>query len=414
MTLSFSCQAASKNGGCRPLVSFPRLGPLLGSSLCGNLAKIHPILLTLIGLRQPWRLPHPRIPLESGRYLHRQMNVEVLYQRYEDQRYVTYVETSGHVLVVVDFIQTFPDEVRLMWPAPSSVPKFLFFLARYYILLHTVFRMIYEQARGLSPEACKITFVLVFVSSSFAVLCAESILFIRVWAFSHRNRKIGIYLTLQFFSIHVPALVLMIQFVKSVKFAPLVFRTWTCIPVYGDYVWLGVCFCLALASVVTIMLIMVSIALKNYRQIKSDLFTLFYRDGILYFLCLSVLASANIAVNFLAPPAYKFLLLEMQVLTHVILSTRMLLHLREWSERDKETGGGTLPSDCDMAPEELRPVSPIRFERPEVASSAESEPLERVVDGVGYELDSVGGINEKKESNSSEGELEEAMVLGEQ
>ncbi|KAF6751017.1 hypothetical protein DFP72DRAFT_851263 [Ephemerocybe angulata] len=265
-----------------------------------------------------------------------------LVHAYEQTRDVN--AASGYVLTVADFIHTFPDEVRLMWPTPLSVAKVLFFAARYYVLVHCVL-----ASMCLSPEECKRSFVQLFVSSGASVLCAEAILFVRVFAFSERNRKVLIYLVIQYIcamntrltaskAIHAPSVGILITFLLSVKFAPAAQPDLPCMPASAGYKYIGINFSLALLSVVTIMVIMVYIAHRKYRRLNSNLLKLFYRDGILYFLCLSGLATANIVASFVASASYKFLLLETQVLLHSVLSTRMLLHLRKWAEHDIKGG----------------------------------------------------------------------------
>ncbi|KAF6751551.1 hypothetical protein DFP72DRAFT_476440 [Ephemerocybe angulata] len=266
-----------------------------------------------------------------------------LAEAYAKLRFVNYVNLSGHTLVVIDFLHTFPDEVRLMWPAPLSVPKVLFFFTRYYILVHSIFTIRYETSVGLSAEKCRNVFILVFASSCFAVLWSEGILFFRVWAFGHRRRKIAMYLTMQYFTIHTPSFVFLILFLRTVRFPAPGGPDAPCLPPSAEYMYLGICFALALLSILTIMAIMVSIALRNYRNSENGLFGLFYRDGIFYFLCLSGLAVANSAVNFAAPVAYKMLLLEIQIVLHVVLSTRMILHLRMWASQD--TSGEAMTAD---------------------------------------------------------------------
>lgn len=261
-----------------------------------------------------------------------------LVHAYEQTRNVNYLAASGYALTVADFIHTFPDEVRLMWPTPLSVAKVLFFAARYYVLVHCVLASMYHLRTGLSPEECKRSFVQLFVSSGASVLCAEAILFVRVFAFSERNRKVLIYLVIQYIAIHAPSVGILITFLLSVKFAPAAQPDLPCMTASAGYKYIGINFSLALLSVVTIMVIMVYIAHRKYRRLNSNLLKLFYRDGILYFLCLSGLATANIVASFVASASYKFLLLETQVLLHSVLSTRMLLHLRKWAEHDIKGG----------------------------------------------------------------------------
>ncbi|KAF6763035.1 hypothetical protein DFP72DRAFT_521096 [Ephemerocybe angulata] len=82
---------------------------------------------------------------------------------------------------------------------------------------------------------------------------------------------------------------------------------------------------------------MVYAALRIHRRFNlgSPLLIVFYRDGIVYFicLCLSVLASINLAANLSNPGGYRFFFTQLEISLHGILSTRMLLHLREVAAR---------------------------------------------------------------------------------
>ncbi|RXW18630.1 hypothetical protein EST38_g7224 [Candolleomyces aberdarensis] len=46
---------------------------------------------------------------------------------------------------VADFLHTFPDEVRLIWPTPMSIPKVLFLAVRYYAFINCVFALQYVE-----------------------------------------------------------------------------------------------------------------------------------------------------------------------------------------------------------------------------------------------------------------------------
>jgi hypothetical protein len=119
-----------------------------------------------------------------------------------------------------------------MWPAPLSVPKVLFFVLRYYLIGHLGFVLACEYSLqqasldftysfavdfplGLSPEDCKVAFTRNIVSSALCVVVSEckvpsiytsslkadipppGILFIRVWAFSGRDRRMLAFLIFQ-------------------------------------------------------------------------------------------------------------------------------------------------------------------------------------------------------------------------
>ncbi|KAF5337892.1 hypothetical protein D9611_014774 [Ephemerocybe angulata] len=176
--------------------------------------------------------------------------------------------------------------VRLMWPVPLSPPKALFFATRYYTLVHSVFSSLWWLTLWVVTWGAE------------ALWRSIAILFFRIWAFSERNKKLSVYLLFHFITVNSAALAIMIKLL------------------------------LAQGS---IMVVMVGVGLWKYRNFHS-------------------LASTNIALTFLGPPALRFLLLEPQILAHAMLSTRLLLHLRKWAERDHVRGSARclVPSTVGM------------------------------------------------------------------
>ncbi|KAJ2932973.1 hypothetical protein H1R20_g4110, partial [Candolleomyces eurysporus] len=206
---------------------------------------------------------------------------EVIYNTivgaYTSTRYVTYLGVGGFALVIADFVHTFPDEVRLMWPTPISLPKVLFFALRYHILVHGVFAMT--------------------LSTKLTVIASETILLIRVYAFSGKDKKLLAFLLFQFIGIHVSELVVFARWLQSVKFVDLPMRNVGCIPAGANMTLLGIVFSLLLCSVTAIMLSMLYIMFRKYRDLRtSSLISIIYRDGLVYFVCLSALACANVGV----------------------------------------------------------------------------------------------------------------------
>ncbi|KAF5318408.1 hypothetical protein D9611_013919 [Ephemerocybe angulata] len=234
---------------------------------------------------------------------------------------------------IIDFLQTFPDEVRLMWSARLSIPKVLFYLARYFTLLNNI--MVVLLAPGVSRssnEGCIGALSGAAVLSPLAVSSAEAILFYRVWAFSGKSRRMLAYLVIQFIGIHSLVLYTVVKWLISVKYT-----RWSlpsangpiCIMTEANPFLLLWTYAAVLSSVIGAMVIMVFIAYREHRGLNSRLLTVFYQDGIYYFIVLAIMASANVAVNWLAYGGYKLILVQFEVDLHGILSTRMLLHLRQ-------------------------------------------------------------------------------------
>lgn len=165
-----------------------------------------------------------------------------------------------------------------------------------------------------------------------------------------------VYLLFQYIAVQGTLLGLVIKFIGDVHFVegyPMVEMQY-CRPFQGRNTLIGTAFALLLGSITVVMGIMVFLAHQKHRGLRSELVSVFYRDGISYFICLSVMTSVNVFVNFAAPKEFQFLFLELEIALHGILSTRMILHLRRTEAR--VSGVYTFSNGF------RRPASPIVFE----------------------------------------------------
>ncbi|TEB32178.1 hypothetical protein FA13DRAFT_287727 [Coprinellus micaceus] len=293
--------------------------------------------------------------------------------------YSNYVALAGFALVIADYLHTFPDEVRYMWPARLSLPKLLFFAMRYYIFVNNIFNALYIFPRDASPELCHSRFFRAAMSCTVLVLGAEGILFLRVYAFSGRSKRLLAYLVVQFCAIHGTAYPILISFLNSMEYRQLPLRNLPCMPVTANATLLGGVFATLLEGVIIALVLMIFLANRKHHLalavsgFKSPLLSVFYRDGIFYFICLSAILTTNIIITFTAPREYKLHFIQLAVDLYVILSTRMLLHLRQWAERDglQEYQSGTFAArtmDGVDYSASHRPLTPIQFQDREAAA----------------------------------------------
>ncbi|KAF4602534.1 hypothetical protein EYR40_005746 [Pleurotus pulmonarius] len=83
-----------------------------------------------------------------------------------------YIPVSSASLLTYDFLLTFADEIRYVWGSKWSVGKVLYLLARYPLLFNLIIQLHHMYL--------------------FAVLAAEAILVLRVWALWQRSRWIAV------------------------------------------------------------------------------------------------------------------------------------------------------------------------------------------------------------------------------
>ncbi|KAJ2930375.1 hypothetical protein H1R20_g6721, partial [Candolleomyces eurysporus] len=254
---------------------------------------------------------------------------------------------------VADFIHTFPDEVRLIWPTPLSIPKVLFLVVRYYAFINCVFALQYGLPIDMSPEGCHKNQWLIAteVSTMVMIVLAEAILLIRLYAFSGRDKRLFAFLIVQWLRamyVLASSSTATRTLIKSVghQDVELPVKNIVCIPAAAETRLFAVVFALFLAGVCVVMFTMLIILFLKYKSVNSSLVSVFFRDGAFYFVCLSAIATANLIVNVASAPAYKFLLSQPEANLHAILSTRMLLHLRSSLEHERNQGRSTYTRDA--------------------------------------------------------------------
>ncbi|KAF5334611.1 hypothetical protein D9611_011995 [Ephemerocybe angulata] len=259
---------------------------------------------------------------------------------------------------VVDYIQTLPDEVRHMWTAPLSIPKLLFIVVRYSIFFKNFSSLVMPGtffADNFSVNGCLHWFRLT-AASLFIIITSEAILFYRVYAFSGRARRMLVALAVQFIVIHAVVAYFVGAYISSVKFTNSQRAAGTtCMVISSSGHLYSAVFATLLGSVTIAMLLMVAILFRKHWGFDSKLLTAFYSDGISYFVCLAVLISANVAVNWVAQKSYKFILILFEMDAHAILSTRMLLHIRKVADKSLDDIlfseiMARLPTSTDIAP----------------------------------------------------------------
>ncbi|KAF5324599.1 hypothetical protein D9611_004089 [Ephemerocybe angulata] len=80
-------------------------------------------------------------------------------------------------------------------------------------------------------------------------------------------------------------------------------------------------------------LISLWLGFQENRDTKNPTVQILYRDGMYFIASMTTLSAGNIIVNFVGPPIHKFFLAEIHRVMHTTLSARMILHVRELSQR---------------------------------------------------------------------------------
>ncbi|TFK23863.1 hypothetical protein FA15DRAFT_705054 [Coprinopsis marcescibilis] len=232
---------------------------------------------------------------------------------------IDYVQVAMITLAIIDYIQTFRLEVKYVWNTPWSLTNTVFMMARYSFVVVAPLSAAYHFT-GMPPNRCHLFFSFGSLTTIISVLLAEGndSAFARVRNFWSRvvNHDVpgASFCDCASWQVHTHGE----GFINS--------------PIH----FVSAVFALSAASELVIFLIMCWFAFRKFRDCGSGLYALFIRDGIVYFVLLTAMAIINTLMSLLAPLGLNLAFASIQSTTAFILSTRMILHLREVSEGELE------------------------------------------------------------------------------
>lgn len=246
-------------------------------------------------------------------------------------------------LIVVDWAHTFPSEVSLMWPGKLSAIKVLYFLNRYFIVDIVAS---FAHMNGVPVlQTCKTAFYTASIALVVGFALAEAVMYIRLYALSGQSRVLLIILSLQFLGVHVGSIVLLAVLLAPTVYTPSPIPSLVpCWPDESDDSSVAIFFGIVMGSEFLILVYTCWIGFKKHRQTRSPLLTVFYRDGMFYFMALLIASTANIVILFSVLPTCKYMFNIPQRALHSIIAGRTILHLREQTkERREEESRATFP-----------------------------------------------------------------------
>ncbi|KAL4257382.1 hypothetical protein AB1N83_009640 [Pleurotus pulmonarius] len=257
----------------------------------------------------------------------------------------TYITVSGAIFLMYEYLLMLASEVQYVWHVKWGVGKVLYLLSRYPLLIVSVMKLHRASAHSVSAAECSGLYSISSYASVFATFIAEVILAVRVWALWHRRIWLSAYLACVAVGGIVIAIVDVIKAVRNVAYVSATSIESLSYP--------G---CLTINEAVVFFL-MVIVWYKSFHHsvsVSSMMYT-FYTDGVIYFAAISGISIANMIFNLNQPPEYINFLLPTQAAVHSVLSTRMLLNLRQSAQRDN-SGVNSM-----LGPNTRHQITPIRF-----------------------------------------------------
>jgi len=244
------------------------------------------------------------------------------------KRFVTCMDIVAAVVLVYDYTLTFSDELRYIWSSPFSLGTVLYVLTRYPVFEETTL-VLYHQFAIMSPEKCDIIYKTIGYQLGIGTLVSESILARRTWAIWAQSPIMGGFLITALIVFWIPVFYFLQDSLNS-----LVFSTAPSPTIAGCFLAsqkniLFVVFILITCFETLILVLTLTTFAPFYRQKKTHLIQVLYRDGVMNYVYLCALSICNVVVLTTAPHGYTTLLSALQRVLHSVLSARVLLNLRK-------------------------------------------------------------------------------------
>ncbi|KAF6758647.1 hypothetical protein DFP72DRAFT_177829 [Ephemerocybe angulata] len=241
---------------------------------------------------------------------------------------------AGIVLLIVDYLQTLSLEVTHVWNRRWKLVDFLYIGCRYFAFVDISTSIIYRLNTTFPQNVCAtlgfVTNVLYLVGMSLS----ESLMFVRLYALSGRNGAMKRYLIFQYMIFHALLLILMIRNLVKATYKPNVIPfVSACAALHKSKFIAILSWGLILLNELILSLISLWLGFQENRDTKNPIVQILYRDGMYFIASMTTLSAGNIIVNFVGPSIHKFFLAEIHRVMHTTLSARMILHVRELSQR---------------------------------------------------------------------------------
>ncbi|KAJ2932072.1 hypothetical protein H1R20_g5024, partial [Candolleomyces eurysporus] len=207
---------------------------------------------------------------------------------------------------IVDWLHTLPFEAEVIWPARWNLVKFLYFFSRYFPI-DIICSYIYLIVPDL--QTCRISYFMSSAGLILSLAMSEAVIFIRLYALSRQTALFRWWLIVQFCAVWATIVGLLGPFLDSFQWIASPFpQHVACMAVAVNTLYATIPFGLLMANEALIMLVMLYIGFMRYRDTRSSLVKIFYRDGFVFFLALAASSVVNISMLASLPVCSSFLL----------------------------------------------------------------------------------------------------------
>ncbi|KAJ7115357.1 hypothetical protein C8R44DRAFT_223330 [Mycena epipterygia] len=264
---------------------------------------------------------------------------------------VKYGYIGSLTILFFDYFLTLNLEATLVWPSRLSISKVLFLLSRYLPFLEVPLSGYYTFAPNASLSHCFAVNSAIIVTRLVGIAIAEAILLLRTFALSGRQLQVlQVFGTIYTLGVSTSAITLSL-FIAGSKYDVPPLNLPGCDLAGGSFILVGIPFIIIVLNEMALMGYTLYLGVKTYRDTHSVLVATLYRDGIIYFLFLSIGSLINLVILVAGPPHMQDLLNNLLRVVHAIFSCRILLHVREAEcKRHELTWQEDMISDVHFTP----------------------------------------------------------------
>ncbi|TFK25839.1 hypothetical protein FA15DRAFT_323523 [Coprinopsis marcescibilis] len=270
------------------------------------------------------------------------------------------------VLWTVDYLETVPLEIQLMWPPKTTLVNALYFALRYLPGIQFLVSILLSASSYGSPiPLCFPRSVAIAALTVLGVCASQALLFIRVYALAGCTPVLNVSMA-SIGAITWSALVaLLAKYHVGLQIIEPPIPALACFQSSGQGYLVSIMWGIVLANELVMMTLTLASGWRQHRHSRSPLTGILYRNGSAYFAGIVASSVVNITVGLVAP-RYVYPVGELQHTLHAIFATRMILHIREIAYR--EFGHGEI-TDADPGHQ----LAPLKFNRTRRPSASEFE-----------------------------------------
>jgi len=243
-----------------------------------------------------------------------------------------------------EWLLCLPQEYRQIWKKPLKLPSILYLANRYFGLLQLCF-VISLVTDAWSPSACKHVYYWEPVGALISTILSQMILGSRVYAIYGRSKVVG----------GILAAVLLVEAVfgaysVSTTSAPPANipgppgSSPPCGAVMGPRGWLITFWSIPIFyDALTFVFTGWKALLFWKMEVTTPLFSIIWRDGVLYFFAIFSMNVANIIIFLTVPETLRAVNLTPTLIFEIVLSCRLLLNLKLTQDEGPSNGLGVRP-----------------------------------------------------------------------